>query len=455
MVEEPMETLLAMNLERLTGVPLSWVCWAWAMGRQVDLVATDPIGRIHLFELKKASVGLQEVSQLQQYLLAHVFGDAAEFLVSSSQHGRGQAEPDRLVRRIAGLFSNSRTENVGRKGVVKLLGESADGKGPGGRRLTQRQWEKLDPREQSRRVVAALREGDQPDGGPPMPQHESLMAIAKQAGQLLRPPVRETSTVRAKSPVVLWLVGRTIQPKALDQIRIWRRSGLDARGLILEGRYTDTGWTIRSVREVAPHRDAVEMNTIRIAAAASQPGAVTFDFYEQASPAKGRTHGGQLLSKPIAHVTYVDGSTREVGVGANREPIVGDATRPGWSDGFDGPVHGEFASFHRTLTLEAVPAHDAPWHPDLAEFALSFDAYAALGSLDAVADTANRASAAWKESRALPSDLIALRACLFFEQRRQRHLDQPPSEFPPEGSWLQYVRALVDAIRAHVQGLGS
>lgn len=47
----------------------------------------------------------------------------------------------------------------------------------------------------------------------------------------------------------------------------------------------------------------------------------------------------------------------------------------------------------------------------------------------------------------LPDDLVSLRSVLYFEGRRWRHLDQPPSSFPAEGEWLNYVRALVIAIR--------
>lgn len=118
-----------------------------------------------------------------------------------------------------------------------------------------------------------------------------------------------------------------------------------------------------------------------------------------------------------------------------------------WRDGFDGPRTGEFADFHRLLSADAVPAPDAPWQPDLCEFALSFDGYAAFGGSELVADLANAASERWHVGGDLPVDLVELRACLFFEQRRQRWLDQAPGEFPAEGSWLAYVRALAEAIR--------
>ena len=118
-----------------------------------------------------------------------------------------------------------------------------------------------------------------------------------------------------------------------------------------------------------------------------------------------------------------------------------------WSDGFDGPRNGEFGDWHQVLTVDSVPASDAPWFPILCDFALSFDGYAAFGDSDRLGDLANAASERWHQKGELPDNLAELRACLFFEQRRQRWLDQAPGEFPAEGSWLAYVRALVDAIR--------
>lgn len=94
-----------------------------------------------------------------------------------------------------------------------------------------------------------------------------------------------------------------------------------------------------------------------------------------------------------------------------------------------------------------VPGDDAPWMPDIVEFALSFDAYVHFGGFRELADMANDARRDWDTDRVLPDNLVSLRSALFFEQRRWRHLDQPPSSFPAEGEWLDYVRALVGAIK--------
>ncbi len=112
-------------------------------------------------------------------------------------------------------------------------------------------------------------------------------------------------------------------------------------------------------------------------------------------------------------------------------------------DGFDGSPDGELAGFRRSLTGESIPGPNAPWMPDIAEFALTFDGYLALG--DRVGDLANGTEHEWSENRSLPDDLVELRSCLFFEQRRYRHFGWDPDE-----EAMVYIRALVEAIRALV-----
>lgn len=110
--------------------------------------------------------------------------------------------------------------------------------------------------------------------------------------------------------------------------------------------------------------------------------------------------------------------------------------------GFDGPTDGEFAEFHQMLTSEMIPGDDAPWQPDIVNFALTFDGYAAFDGFDPLAATGNITAEEWQRDGALPNDLSILRGCLFFEQRRYRHFDSDPP-----GESMAYIRALVSAIR--------
>lgn len=117
-----------------------------------------------------------------------------------------------------------------------------------------------------------------------------------------------------------------------------------------------------------------------------------------------------------------------------------------WVDGFNGPTNGEFGDYQRPLTAEAVPAATAPFWMEAAEFALTFDGYAAVSESKDLGDLANRAVDRWHDTGRLPESLVELRSLLLFEQRRYRHLDMEP-----EGEEMVYIKALVEAIRAHAQ----
>ena len=84
-----------------------------------------------------------------------------------------------------------------------------------------------------------------------------------------------------------------------------------------------------------------------------------------------------------------------------------------------------------SLELANIPAPGSNYY-DISEFALAFDGY----ELPNCAELANSRSA---------KTLSELRAVLFFEQRRFRHFG-----CNPEGKDLEYVRILVQEIRAKV-----
>lgn len=90
----------------------------------------------------------------------------------------------------------------------------------------------------------------------------------------------------------------------------------------------------------------------------------------------------------------------------------------GWTE-LDGPDCGEFSSFHRPLGKALEEFHETQ---NLNRLALSFDAYAAFGS-ERVGPLANEAAETWAKDRRLPKDIMSLRICLFFEQRRSHHTD--------------------------------
>ncbi len=98
---------------------------------------------------------------------------------------------------------------------------------------------------------------------------------------------------------------------------------------------------------------------------------------------------------------------------------------------------------HPDRTAIPVPKADAPWWPDVNEFALTFNAYERVGDFDTVAEMGNAAAKAFAEDGSLPRDVAGLRTCLFFEQRRYRHLDVEPYKNPEFRSYLTALPARI------------
>jgi len=96
------------------------------------------------------------------------------------------------------------------------------------------------------------------------------------------------------------------------------------------------------------------------------------------------------------------------------------------------------------LRVADMPPAEAQWH-EIESFAFTYWAYDYHGGFDAVGELANAAGAAYAEDGTLPDTLAELRTCLFFEQRRYHHFG-----WSPEGHAMEYIRALLEAIRGKV-----
>jgi hypothetical protein len=95
------------------------------------------------------------------------------------------------------------------------------------------------------------------------------------------------------------------------------------------------------------------------------------------------------------------------------------------------------------LRLEHIPPRDAPWHPTISEFALTFDGYEAMGNR--LFKYAERWYERWRKDGSLPRDLLHLRSCLFMKQREVRWAEYTPAG--PTDEDIAYAHALIDAIR--------
>jgi hypothetical protein len=116
-----------------------------------------------------------------------------------------------------------------------------------------------------------------------------------------------------------------------------------------------------------------------------------------------------------------------------------------------------YAIHNADLRREDIPPVTDGWNPQLVRFALSFDGYEYVAcpetkAVVALAALARPVAAAFVGRDALPPGLplSALRACLFWEQRRSRYSDS----LALSGVGLAYVRALLDAIQASI-GAGT
>ena len=101
-----------------------------------------------------------------------------------------------------------------------------------------------------------------------------------------------------------------------------------------------------------------------------------------------------------------------------------------------------------------VPFPEAQWRA-ISEFAITINGYEerAFEGAGGVGRLANAGRAQWQRTQTLPDDLMELRGCLFFEQRRagKYTLFDPWVEWdspnPSCGDWIEYIQALVEKIK--------
>jgi hypothetical protein len=114
------------------------------------------------------------------------------------------------------------------------------------------------------------------------------------------------------------------------------------------------------------------------------------------------------------------------------------------------PGHEPPLTPNGSLRPSDVPGPNAGWG-EIGWFALRFNGYETIGR-DAVGKLANESVEYHQAHGGIDPhfDLIQLRGCLFFEQRRYRHFGHDPDE-----TAVPYIRSLVEAIRASAKQLGS
>jgi len=303
-IEATVETLLALNLTTLTGIPLRLLKRASPIEASADIIATDALHRIHIFELKKGSISGQSAAQLEQYLLRYVFADPDAFINAMADLGGPQVTEIQLARDIAGVWANERVGIVGYKKIVRELGEGHALLNPGGRRLSKYAYSnKLSDEDKLDLFYATLTVHAQ-KRNLVMPDFDEVKRVAKLWSELFADePLPASGGLTARKRLVLWLVGSSISDDAIERVRLWRRSGVDARVLQVAGRSDGKRWTLGVRREHAPQRTEAEMRILERAASESgEQRIVKVEFYDRKAASQHSRHGGELLDEPIAEL---------------------------------------------------------------------------------------------------------------------------------------------------------
>lgn len=91
-----------------------------------------------------------------------------------------------------------------------------------------------------------------------------------------------------------------------------------------------------------------------------------------------------------------------------------------------------------------IPSSHAAWSKIL-PFAESFDGTEYWGTFEKCREIAKQGIALFRSNQQLSQSLTDLRTCLFYEARRWNHLEKAPNK-----KGMEYIRALVEAIRVRV-----
>ena len=255
--EEVVETLMVLNLPVLLGEDVRYLFRAGDYWGLQDISAIDPLGRIHLFELKKAGISGDVTEQLGHYLLSSLFRSAPHYAKWLRGLSEERIRGARWALYLAAAMANERTANIGLKYVEAHNRDESD-------RLTKGQWsELLKPREGEATTAAqdllldALRAAAT-TAGATVPTTPELLEWGERLASQLVPRAVEAPPVWVEPNCVIWVVGTHFHQAAEDSIRRWRGAGVDARALEVEARQAADGtWMIRVRRENFPERREV------------------------------------------------------------------------------------------------------------------------------------------------------------------------------------------------------
>lgn len=317
-VEEVLETFVALHLERVTGLPLEYVCRGHRSWAGEDLVAWGRLGRVHLFELKKKTINEKVIGQLMQYAMRHMFRPVEAFVEKKWRH-RSSTLGDALAMYLAGACANERTTKLGCAYVVENLPKELQATTgyQGDWPISQYWWDKQDRVKRDELLFESLLNAVRnPTSSEPAGfDTVSVRALANdwstRLGERHRPP---RPHLRATRPVVLWLVAPNVTGGAVEQVREWRGMGLDTRVVNVDLRKSreEVEFYASIQREDFAARDELERQLLddpTIEPPLERIPQVELHFYESSSPsAAGHDDDGRPLDEPRARVEKIQQS---------------------------------------------------------------------------------------------------------------------------------------------------
>jgi hypothetical protein len=229
--EESLETALIRHLSWATGMDLVFVCRARQLHRLPDVFATDVHGRLHVFELKKATADRQAAVQLAGYLAApeKLFKFARKVLGDGSTFDAGMADWQCTAALLAGLRAGKRASTHRTKGRMREVNRVV-------KQFPDWPWKE---RRSTYRAAAALGLGTSRllfEMGDLKARAEELSAsLARLRGG--RPP-------EESKPPVGWLVAPHITKPAVQHLRSAARPEQPLRTLRLSLVGTPGNWTL-------------------------------------------------------------------------------------------------------------------------------------------------------------------------------------------------------------------
>ena len=251
--EEVLETILILNLRELLRERLNFLFRGGDYWGIQDVTAVDSLGRFHLFELKRDRVRGVVAEQLGVYLLSGLFQSGDHFLEEQWSMNVERLSAKCWALYLAAAQANERTSSLGKNDVSSWHPSVLSGDEP---RFGKSRWQKLYTAGESDTWLIEAMIAKAKARGAQGVTIEMISSWGESTYHQMTATKPSRPKVRPKSQAVIWLVGRGFDREAFEQVRLWRRSGLDARCLFADARQSNrTGqWVICVRREAFPQR---------------------------------------------------------------------------------------------------------------------------------------------------------------------------------------------------------